>query len=591
MIILKPCLLCYAGKPWPEVLPPFKGVALVKADDDERGHGLIRRKQFYYSWMPHPDVVNHPDLFRVKVRVLFESVPDDAHAGQKAQVGKYAIEERYLLVDRERKVLEVIGINALGDESTTPNGDPFNNNSTPLADPAGKWQWHETKKGTDLQLKLNADNTVLRETNYANALVIKTGDWSQNCKFNLAQPLAKELIGLAIAPPPADSTDELLAEIVDYFTSPDNMFRPPVNKTKHTVLMHLTYDDITQVDTPMERFGATVTIEFTWKITKEDVVDYVAAPDRDAWEPRFTPPMFEVTNPAAGSAGSPVTSKLSSITLIKKEEGYYARFSMTVSGEFWEPFELRNYPFDVQPLNVVLQTATAMQDTVNFVVTATDLPKIRDTEWAEQTGSATCIFTIDVGKKTRGHYIVKAEADIVRFYSVHMYRVIGVMALFSLGSIASLCAEEGAGTQDRLSTTFTLMLTATAYSLVIAAGLPALGYLTFLDKYILATFGFITTVGAELVVINWVTASHTEFTDVEVANMMEYAAFADLALWVIMHVSLLIYVTFKVIPTERNKIKQTKQTKSPNKGNSAAIDKNTFVAYAPDFDEDSNVRN
>ena len=120
-----------------------------------------------------------------------------------------------------------------------------------------------------------------------------------------------------------------------------------------------------------------------------------------------------------------------------------------------------------------------------------------------------------------------------------MYRVVAVMALFSLASIVAFCGDPEVNALERLGITFTLMLTATAYSLVIASGLPTLGYLTFLDKYILATFSFIALVGAEIAVIDWVAARHSASPDQPLYNAedaLEFASYADLALWLTIHV-------------------------------------------------------
>jgi len=235
---------------------------------------------------------------------------------------------------------------------------------------------------------------------------------------------------------------------------------------------------------------------------------------------------------------------------------------MTVSGDFWEPFELQNYPFDVQPLGVVLETTDAVQDNVKFQVTTAKLPKIRDTEWKGMASAGSCTFALDEGKKTRGRYTLTAEADTARYYAVHMYRVVGVMALFSFASIAALVDDGEMHSGDRLGLVFTLMLTVTAYSLVIAAGLPTLGYLTFLDKYILATFGYISIVAAEIVGIQWITARHATPEDGEVADLFEYAAYVDLALWFVMHLTLFLYIKCAVIPFELKKIKSTKVQKT-----------------------------
>ena len=103
------------GKPWPQTLPPFKGVAIITCDDDDFGHGLDIRKQFYSDWEAHPDPTNYPNLYRAKVKILFESKPADAADYFKADVGKHVVVERVFQVDRQRKVLLVIGTNAVQD--------------------------------------------------------------------------------------------------------------------------------------------------------------------------------------------------------------------------------------------------------------------------------------------------------------------------------------------------------------------------------------------------------------------------------------------------------------------------------------------
>ena len=131
---------------------------------------------------------------------------------------------------------------------------------------------------------LNHDNTVMREVNYAHPKVKETGDWSHNCKFNLARARgdqkiffngAEHCIAKDIAPPRHDLTDERLREITEYFTADDGMYRSPAAKSKPEVGVVARFKKISQVDTLEERFGATLMLTFTWLVTKADVVGYV----------------------------------------------------------------------------------------------------------------------------------------------------------------------------------------------------------------------------------------------------------------------------------------------------------------------------
>jgi hypothetical protein len=443
--------------------------------------------------------------------------------------------------------------------------------------PAGDWTWHEDKFA-DLQYIFNSNNKILREVNYMERKksackehweAHRVVDWSKNVKFNLIQPHHvggdEDVVSPDIAPPPHDDTQAKLEVIREYFTADDGMFRGIMDTSKYTVDVEVKFTHITAVDTRNERFGGTVTIDLTWKVTKMDLVEFIAAPIK--WQPGFVPPAFEVQNCAAGDGSADIEAKASPIALINKPgHGYCATQTVTYSGDFWELFELENYPFDIQPLAVILGHTNAMTDAVNFVVTSADLPTIRDTEWAELSSAASCTFELNKGsgadgtnRYKLGHYTLTAEADTARYYSVHLYRVVGVMALFSFASIIALIDSEDMNPGSRLGIVFTLMLNATAYNHVVANKLPTLGYLTFLDKYILVTFGFIAIIGSEVAGIEWISNSHTNNTEEDVAAFMVTASYIDLALWFTIHLCLFLYVKFKVIPFEWAKVVSKKQ--------------------------------
>lgn len=547
-------------------------------DHDLQGHGLLVRTQDYTNFEWHPNSESYPDIARINYNMTIDSVPKDADDAVKAWEGKHAVVIRYMRIDRERKVMQAIGFDVVEAESTIATKDYFWSNEQPLAQPHGEWQWHLPDPDDNMQYMLNDDNTLLREVNYADPVVVETGDWSKNCKFNLAVLPKKELVASNIAPAVQDSINEQLAEIKVYFTADDCMYRSPVEKANHQVNVVCKFDQVTEVETPKERFGANVTLTMTWKITKDDVVGYVVASNEDEWQPAYLPPKFLVKNPASGDGAAHIISKYSNIQLIKETNGYMAMQTLTISGDFWEPFELKNYPFDIQPLGVVLESFAAQLDNVDFNCTSAELPQLRDTEWSGKGTSAGVKFAVDEGKKERGRYTLTIQAIVQRYYSVHMYRVVSVMALFSLASIAAFVADPDVNAVERLGLTFTLMLTATAYSLVIAAGLPKLGYLTFLDKYILATFAFIALTGAEITVLDWVAARHLSnaaqpLYDVE--DALEYAAYVSLGLWFVTHIGLLLYVLCSVFPEERKKVdrKAVKAKKKAAKKEKAKMEK------------------
>ena len=80
------------------------------------------------------------------------------------------------------------------------------------------------------------------------------------------------------------------------------------------------------------------------------------------------------------------------------------------------------------------------------------------------------------------------------------------------------------------------------YSLVIAASLPALGYLTTMDKYVLGVFGGISLVILEVAIIE------SLFDDEDQRESLRlWTVIADAALWLVCHIAfaLVAYWTLK----------------------------------------------
>jgi hypothetical protein len=573
-------------------------------------------------------------------------------------------------------LLQVVGNTPVKEETTTEEKD-FEGYEKLDKFKAGDWWWYKNrmisiaKKGQMVEIEqnfqycLNEDNTVLCEICYSDKDVMKFNDWSLNCSFYLARPVLHVKLGsgegsfsdnlslvgvtLPIAPPPpVDTTDDNLARIKAYFTKPDSYFRshqkPNGQKNvEQIVYVDVTIDQVTAVDTVEERFGAKVTFTYNWKVSKEDIVEFVSEVDEENWRPMFVPPPLRVVNPAIGDGAADVEITYKPIHLIERHhvkaikdycapdmkkdrhgkqvpndelsfkegdemeieghvsdehhkgvidgeagliradhvekiddgmkgnDGFMAVQKFTVIGDFWEPFELHNYPFDVQPLRIELETQQNMKNTIQYFPRASKLrqtrdvdgkklSKIRDNEWEGMGSNTKVTFVQADGSITKGKYHIIAEAVASRNYAVHIYRVVIVMALFSIASISSLCAAEDVHVFDRLGVVFTLMLTATAYSLVIAAELPPLGYLTFLDKYILATFVYISIVGAEITCIEWVLSQHSDSLNRTLEEhgpiYYENCAYYDLVAWAVMHIFILLYVNLWVFRVENKKMWQ-----------------------------------
>ncbi|KAJ1623815.1 hypothetical protein T492DRAFT_1052407, partial [Pavlovales sp. CCMP2436] len=193
---------------------------------------------------------------------------------------------------------------------------------------------------------------------------------------------------------------------------------------------------------------------------------------------------------------------------------------------FLEPFELQNFPFDVQPVGVVVTAQCPVTRGIivpnvelgsKFLSTSFALGAVFDLPFGSevQAKSSTsapkessagkldlCLNTCVCRRRCRcvaGAGALQSRARIAFSVSLsrrHNYFVNNI--ILPLGSVTLLCPLSAAskpdgsrmGTGDRLAYAVTLMLTAEAYKLVISSSVPQVSYLTMVETYTLVCFGF-----------------------------------------------------------------------------------------------------
>lgn len=149
-----------------------------------------------------------------------------------------------------------------------------------------------------------------------------------------------------------------------------------------------------------------------------------------------------------------------------------------------------------------------------------------------------------MGKSRPGDTHLVLEQVIHRNFVVMMYRIVALMALFTFSSLLTFFIPADDGLADRLAYAVTLMLTATAYSLVVADILPTLGYLTWLDQYILLTLVFMFIVMAQVTVIQRFELSE----DAE-----GYIVLIDFCIWLLAHLALVATIRYYILPKEMDR--------------------------------------
>ena len=169
------------------------------------------------------------------------------------------------------------------------------------------------------------------------------------------------------------------------------------------------------------------------------------------------PPALELLNLAADEGAAGVRTVVGEVQLKMTKNGVMAQMTYAFDGDAYKAFGLELYPFDVQLLQLQFSLGGLQKDDIAFTCSTKSTPKMRDTAWSLLEGSggqgSAVNFEVDEGEK-RGQYTLQMNVVAARHYSVHVYRVVLVMAIFSLGSITALIEDEDVSSVDRLSLTY-----------------------------------------------------------------------------------------------------------------------------------------
>lgn len=532
-------------EPFPDPFPDFTGRLWRTFDDDGFGHGqaIIELKFYDLEW--HPNHTDYPNMAKMMLKATNLQCPSDS----KMSVGEEFVEEWFFLIDRKRKLMQNIGTNKVSKQELSPI-DYGPSEKAPAAD---KWTFHVPAPIADIQLELNASNSVVRGVNFKDPAVQLTGDITKNIAFYFTEPIPTEIPGVCpgLRPPLKSPIGARLDKLGSYFEAEDSAFRSPANPAKHSVWYRPIFEEVLQIDTLGSAFGATMILELSWEITKLDIVDYVASDASPKWQPAWCPVALEVDNPANVKEGVQTTSsaivpKLKKIGLAnERAPRFLATKTIEIVGDFYEVFELENYPFDVQQLGCHIKSAGYVKNDMNLVSLAEPVmpESIRDTEWFSA-GSAS---RHKYSEKDRS-YELNITAVVQRHYKVHLFRVGAVLMSISGCSLTALCRGADVDCIGRLQLTVALMLTAIAYSLVLVTSIPRLGYLTLLDEYNLAQFMFMVAITLEIALLDW--------NDEDVDSLefhSKWAIIGSLGAWLLLQLYFGIRIFKFVVPHEAKK--------------------------------------
>lgn len=186
--------------------------------------------------------------------------------------------------------------------------------------------------------------------------------------------------------------------------------------------------------------------------------------------------------------------------------------------EITESLELEKFPFDRQLFRVSFKSANAKLRNWKAPTDVLDFPLLRGKNVKQEQLYATHLVACELKSwfmkgffveyfpddddpvsLTQGEFsiTIKAERD-PKFYFFNFYFVIYLIVL-SNGALVSVDPELSG---DRHAITITLLLTLVAFKFVLIEGTPKVGYLTYMDKYVLMSYIYTMAAVVENIVIS-----------------------------------------------------------------------------------------
>ena len=162
------------------------------------------------------------------------------------------------------------------------------------------------------------------------------------------------------------------------------------------------------------------------------------------------------------------------------------------------PVDSEPIDFNVEASNIAIFKQNYDRDWITVVEepTAADRVEILTTEW---------LFASSFLKTTSNG--IEYGVVVSRQYRVFIYRIMLIMAFFSIIPLTGFCLDAQADASNRLGLLVTMLLTCTAYALVVSAQLPTLGYLTLLHQHILGAFASTLMITLQFAAVKYFNAS------------------------------------------------------------------------------------
>eukprot|EP01083_Nonionella_stella_P108188 314366_1 len=200
----------------------------------------------------------------------------------------------------------------------------------------------------------------------------------------------------------------------------------------------------------------------------------------------------------------------------------FIRAKLECEMTFAEELELQSFPFDCQDLSCV------MHERITGGVRCTFLPELRKPNFGsidprysviDEWDLETAIIEFGDTEIGSSHAMIVLRLKVKRRWKVFFYSILLLLACITMLALTAFSlGPEVLG--DRLNLLITLILTAIAFSYAVFDQLPNVPYLTYMDQYILGSYGFMVVLMLETSMIR------QEFFSREIDTMVFYIATA-----------------------------------------------------------------
>jgi len=282
----------------------------------------------------------------------------------------------------------------------------------------------------------------------------------------------------------------------------------PIIASPTKAFIRINLFQIGAVDTVSCSFTAHFYLTATWRdpnLTSDNLNGFNPEQQSEIIQKSFDPKIMFMNTVEAAVIEESTCPKFQLERSIRGRDGSLV-FSLRigVTARFREQFELKNFPFDAQPLNIIISSDN--HDDVMTLYGNHNESLVRKefmvlNEFNKMSEIEFCRART-MRKYGRGYPLLYTGVVVHRNYGHYTWNVFLPIFLITIMSVTTFVVplEEVA---DRCGVILTLLLTSVAFKFVVGQDLPKISYNTYLDVYVLLSFDLLTFIALGVALVGF----------------------------------------------------------------------------------------